>query len=251
MIPVLKNLATRLIHLNLTTKGAITHYNNYFTMSDKTVSALMIRLEDAEKTINMLQKEVHLIKKELNKINVPSRSYSTGNKRPLDDIPDIDFDLKRVKGEFCKENDCVVVYTDGACSKNGFAGAKAGIGVWWSENHPLNVSKSTARRNTNNSAEIQACTEACNVAAQNGIDKLVIKTDSQFVINCMTKWIKNWKKNNWKTAAGKPVINKEDLLELEKSSQLLKLVKYEYVPGHKGVAGNEGADRLAVLGAEK
>jgi ribonuclease HI len=47
-----------------------------------------------------------------------------------------------------------------------------------------------------------------------GIDKLVIETDSQFVINCVTKWMSKWKRNGWKLSDGKPVINREDLENL-------------------------------------
>lgn len=44
---------------------------------------------------------------------------------------------KRLKSDFEYEGDCVVVYTDGACENNGQRGAKAGIGVWFGDNHPL------------------------------------------------------------------------------------------------------------------
>lgn len=50
----------------------------------------------------------------------------------------------------------VKVYTDGACTKNGKMGAKAGIGVWFNEDHPLNVSAPVKGPPTNNTAEIQA-----------------------------------------------------------------------------------------------
>lgn len=50
-----------------------------------------------------------------------------------------------------------------------------------------------------------------------GVRNLHIYTDSQFLINCITKWIYKWKKNNWSTIAGKPVINKVELVELDNS----------------------------------
>ena len=83
-----------------------------------------------------------------------------------------------------------------------------------------------------------------------GIRKVEVNTDSQFVINCITKWIKNWKKNGWKTASGKPVINKDDLIELDKVVGGGSLdVKWTYVKGHSDNYGNNQADRLAVAGA--
>jgi len=47
-----------------------------------------------------------------------------------------------------------------------------------------------------------------------GIDKLNIKTDSQFTINCITKWVNGWIKNNWKLKSGELVKNKDDLEKL-------------------------------------
>ncbi|XP_065161243.1 ribonuclease H1 [Atheta coriaria] len=158
--------------------------------------------------------------------------------------------VKKAKLSFDKDGDYIVVYTDGACPNNGKGGAKAGIGVWFGENHPLNVGKPCpGNRQTNNAAEILACAEACKIAEMNDLAKIQINTDSKFVIDCVTKWMPNWKRNNWKTAAGKDVINKEELLILEKNANILNDVKYKHVNGHAGIQGNEGADQLAVKGA--
>ena len=50
--------------------------------------------------------------------------------------------------------DRVVVYTDGACSYNGREGARAGIGVYWGDKHPFNVSERLGGKQTNQRAEI-------------------------------------------------------------------------------------------------
>ena len=71
----------------------------------------------------------------------------------------------------------VVVYTDGACSNNGYANAKAGIGVWWGENDPRNISEPLAGRATNNRAEIWAAVKAINQAADEGYDSITICSD--------------------------------------------------------------------------
>ncbi|XP_046820804.1 ribonuclease H1 [Vespa crabro] len=141
----------------------------------------------------------------------------------------------------------VDVYTDGACSSNGRRGARAGIGVWFGDNHPLNVSEPVVGRATNNMAEIQAVTVAARQAEKAGIKKLKINTDSKFLINCITNWMPKWKKNGWKTATNKPVINKTELLEMEAALKSLD-VKWNHVNGHVGIYGNEMADKLARQG---
>ncbi|XP_051167907.1 ribonuclease H1-like [Leptopilina boulardi] len=146
------------------------------------------------------------------------------------------------------ENGFVNVYTDGACSQNGKRKARAGIGVWFSDDHPLNVSRAVVGRQTNNMAEIQAVTIAARQAQKAGIKKLKINTDSQFLINCKTKWMKSWKAKGWKTADGRPVINKEELLEMEAAIAPLQ-VSWNHVRGHRGIYGNEMADKLAREGA--
>ncbi|XP_066595872.1 ribonuclease H1 isoform X2 [Prorops nasuta] len=111
-----------------------------------------------------------------------------------------------------------------------------------------NVSQPVLGRQTNNMAEIRAVTVAAEKALAAGVTKLKINTDSQFLINCITKWIKGWKRNNWKTSSGKDVINKLELLELEEALKPLQ-VSWNYVKAHKGIHGNEMADKLARLGA--
>ena len=110
-----------------------------------------------------------------------------------------------------------------------------------------------------------------------GIDKLNVNTDSQFTINCATKWMDKWKDNDWTLSNGKPVANREDLEKLDTAMtgmdikwvmffrrpliwDLSNMMRGEtkcsyflqsYVAGHRGHYGNEAADRLAVQGAEK
>lgn len=79
---------------------------------------------------------------------------------------------------------------------------------------------------TNNRAEIQAPTEALKLLKKLGYSKVKILTDSQFTINCMTKWISTWKKKNWKLAAGGPVKNKEELIVLDGICQQFEDVKW-------------------------
>ncbi|XP_011308876.1 ribonuclease H1-like [Fopius arisanus] len=180
---------------------------------------------------------------------------------PRDDSPDTrdfyDFkegrDLEEAHkdpGAFMKDSQgCVDIFTDGACSRNGYNGAKAGFGVWFGHNHPLNVAKPVEGRPTNNNAEIQAVTESALLSKKHGIKKIRINTDSEFLIKCMTQWMPTWKARGWKTASNEPVVNKDELIKMEKA---LKGLNYEFnhVRGHSGIQGNEEADKLARLGAQ-
>ncbi|KAK7503966.1 hypothetical protein BaRGS_00004698 [Batillaria attramentaria] len=142
------------------------------------------------------------------------------------------------------------VYTDGASIDNGRATARAGIGVFWGHNSPHNVAERLAGKQTNNRAEIHAAKVAIQQAKRKGIKNLVLHTDSEFLINGITKWIRNWKRNGWKLSTGGPVVNREDFEELDAASQDMN-VKWVHVRGHCGIEGNEAADRLANEGAQK
>lgn len=106
---------------------------------------------------------------------------------------------------------------------------------------------------TNNRGEIQAVTKAINLAAGHGITKLCINSDSQFVINAVKEWMPNWKKRNWRLARGGSVKNETDFRILdsviEDNPQMS--IRWNYVPAHIGIRGNERADELARQGAQK
>ncbi|MCI4389532.1 hypothetical protein PGIGA_G00099160 [Pangasianodon gigas] len=146
--------------------------------------------------------------------------------------------------------DAVVVYTDGCCTKNGKDGARAGIGVYWGPDHPLNVAERLSGRQTNQRAELQAACRALEQAIDMDIRKLVVYTDSKFTINGITSWVKNWKANDWRLKAGGKVVNKEDFQKLDELNEELD-VKWMHIPGHAGYLGNEEADRLSREGAAK
>lgn len=152
--------------------------------------------------------------------------------------------------EFTYMGDAVVVYTDGCCSRNGRVGARAGIGVYWGPNHPLNVADPLSGRQTNQRAELQAACKALQQAKEKNIKKLVLYTDSKFTINGVTRWVKGWKLNNWRLSSGGPVLNKEDFEQLDKLNSELEVV-WLHIPGHAGYRGNEEADRLSREGAAK
>lgn len=143
------------------------------------------------------------------------------------------------------EDGYLIVYTDGSCLNNGKKDAIAGIGVFFNDNSPFNVSKKLNGHVSNNISELTACIIALNIIVENKLsDKVIIKTDSQYVINSLTKWIYNWKKNNWKTSTKKDVLNKNLIIVLDSFNTKLD-IKYVYVKGHSGEHGNEMADLLS------
>ena len=138
----------------------------------------------------------------------------------------------------------VIIYTDGACRGN------PGPGGWGALIKFEGVEKEIfggQNNTTNNQMELAAAIEglaslkeACNVE---------LFTDSKYVMDGITQWIQNWKKNNWKTAAKKDVKNKELWQKLD---QLISQhqVQWHWVKGHSGDVGNETADLLANKGID-
>ncbi|VDN20549.1 unnamed protein product [Gongylonema pulchrum] len=119
-------------------------------------------------------------------------------------------------------SDVPVVYTDGACTSNGHASAAAGIGVFWGEEHVDNISEPLAHGPpTNNRAEFTAVIRALETAISRQYQRLIVRTDSKLLIQTMTSWINLWRKNGWKTANGRAVLNQDLICRLD---ELLKTV---------------------------
>ncbi|KAI0231327.1 Ribonuclease H1 [Lamellibrachia satsuma] len=162
--------------------------------------------------------------------------------------PEVDTDAPKEKRD--GDTKTASVYTDGCCLFNGKHGACGGIGVYWGPSDDRNVSEPLPGRQTNNRAEIHAARKAIEQAKDQGMEELVINTDSRFLIQSVTEWMSGWKRRNWMLSSGGPVKNKEDFQELDEAMQDIA-VKWVHVPGHKGVPGNEAADKLANEGAKK
>ena len=95
---------------------------------------------------------------------------------------------------------------------------------------------------TNNRMELTAAIKALALVSQSA--DILVKTDSKYLRDGITSWITNWQKNNWRTKAKKPVLNKDLWQELLKVSADKK-IDWEYVEGHAGVTGNERGDEIA------
>ena len=136
----------------------------------------------------------------------------------------------------------VTVYTDGACSGNPGPG---GWGVYIERDDQKEELKGGETSTTNNRMELIAAIEG--LKATQPDDNIHLYTDSQYVKNGLNDWIHGWKRNGWKTAAKKPVKNK-DLWILLDEIAAQRTVEWHWVKGHAGNPGNERADALARAG---
>ena len=140
-----------------------------------------------------------------------------------------------------------IVYTDGACSENGKKNARAGYGVWWGDGNPLNLSCKLEGLQTNNRGEIAAVDAAIKQAIKQKYKKIVLCTDSTFVIDSITKYSQKWIRNNWTKLDGNQVIHKKEFSEILNNLKSVEVI-WKHVKAHRGIRGNEMADKLAVSG---
>ncbi len=134
------------------------------------------------------------------------------------------------------------IYTDGACKGN------PGIGGWGVlillENEQIELSGGS-KETTNNQMELTAVIKALNFFDKK-ID-LDLYTDSKYVMDGITDYIKKWKINGWRTANKKPVKNISLWKALDELNNFHE-IKWNWVRGHSGNPENEKADALANLG---
>ncbi|MBD3821559.1 MAG: ribonuclease HI [Thiotrichales bacterium] len=139
----------------------------------------------------------------------------------------------------------VEIFTDGGCRGN------PGIGGWGAllrmGGHEKEL-KGAAEDTTNNRMELTAAIEA--LKALKRPCKVLLTTDSQYVKNGITQWLPNWKKNQWRTAAKKPVKNQDLWQQLDEVIQQHQ-VEWAWVKGHAGHAENERVDELANLAMDE
>ena len=101
---------------------------------------------------------------------------------------------------------------------------------------------------TNNRMELTAAIEALN--ALKGKRRVVLHTDSKYVMDGINGWLANWKQRGWKTAAKKPVKNR-DLWQALDAAAGRHDIEWRWVRGHNGNPGNEAADALANRGIDE
>ena len=133
------------------------------------------------------------------------------------------------------------IYTDGACSGNPGKGGWAAIILDGKSQSNISGSEN---KTTNNRMELMAPIMALNKIKNNS--EITIYTDSRYVKDGITLWIKKWKLNNWKSASKKPVKNKDLWIKLDNACQKHK-VSWKWVKAHSDNKYNNLVDELAVL----
>lgn len=139
----------------------------------------------------------------------------------------------------------VEISTDGACLGN------PGPGGWGAVLRYRGIEKRISGgepNSTNNKMELTAAIEG--LAALTRPSTVILYTDSTYVRNGITKWVKAWQRNGWKTADKKPVKN-ADLWRRLVEEEKVHAVEWRWVKGHAGDQYNEIADELATTAARQ
>lgn len=139
----------------------------------------------------------------------------------------------------------VTIYTDGACRGNPGPG---GWGVFIIEDGEERDLYGGEPDTTNNRMELTAAIEALRELGEGR--EIELYTDSEYVKNGITSWLRNWKARGWQNAAKKPVKNQDLWKTLDALSQRHN-VDWRWVRGHAGHPGNERADQLANRGIDE
>ena len=146
------------------------------------------------------------------------------------------------------------VFTDGACSHNGRPGAKAGYAVWFPDAKHLSESHRVpdSEAQTNQRAELSAIHRAVMILDANGYhgEDIKIYTDSEYSINCLTKWISGWVSRGWKTSEGKDVLHRDLIQATSTLLSKFKSHRFVHVRAHTGNEDdlskqNDMVDRMA------
>jgi len=132
------------------------------------------------------------------------------------------------------------IYTDGACSGNPGPGGWGAV-ILDQDDKQKNISGSE-KNTTNNRMELLAAIMSLKKIKTNS--EVVVFTDSTYVKNGITEWMKNWKKNGWKNSSKKPVKNKDLWEKLDKLCEA-NSVSWKWVKGHSTNEFNNLADELA------
>lgn len=142
----------------------------------------------------------------------------------------------------------ITIFTDGASKGNPGPG---GWGALVADGETVTELGGREDHTTNNRMELTGALEALRHGSHKDAD-IVLYTDSRYVINGITKWVKGWEQGGWVTKNKKDVLNKdlwEKLIAVVRARS--GKINWEYVGGHVGIAGNERVDEIASNFAEK
>lgn len=158
-------------------------------------------------------------------------------------------------------HDILHIYTDGSCLHNGTKRARAGVGVYFAEGDPRNLSRplDKGERQTNNRGEMTAILEALSRTEPDlkAGSTLIIHTDSKYSMRVMGEYGRRCQRRGWRTAEGRTPPNL-DLMQrgITWMDRFPRQIQFEHVHAHTGAddphsRGNAAADALAVAGAER
>ena len=138
----------------------------------------------------------------------------------------------------------VQVYADGACRGNPGPGGWGAVLSFGEREKELFGGEPLT---TNNRMELTAVIPALEALKRHC--EVDVYTDSQYVQKGISEWLPSWKKRGWKTAGRKPVKNVDLWQRLDELAAGYS-IRWHWVRGHAGHAGNERADALANRGAD-
>jgi len=138
----------------------------------------------------------------------------------------------------------VIIHTDGGCKGNPGPGGWGAILQFGEVQKELSGGEAMT---TNNRMELTAAIMA--LEALKRPCQVELHTDSQYLRNGITLWIKNWKARGWKTASKDDVKNVDLWTRLDEAVRPHK-ISWHWVKGHAGDALNERADQLATAGMQ-
>jgi len=140
------------------------------------------------------------------------------------------------------ESIAIEAATDGACSGNPGPGGWGGL-IIFDDNSEIEIG-GAEKNTTNNRMELTAAIKTLEKLKIYQLkENFKLRTDSKYLIEGYTKWIKNWKRNGWKTSTGKSVQN----LDLWQEIDQLRIdgLEMQYVKGHSGDKQNDRVDFIA------
>lgn len=142
-----------------------------------------------------------------------------------------------------KKENLYFIYTDGSAVQN----KSAGYGILFDERMGLENVQGDTEIKTNQYAELYAIYKAIEIINEynkNDKDVYIIKTDSMYCINSLTKWYKNWRINGYKNKNGEDIKYKE-LMEEILNFDVFKQIRFEYVKAHSNNEKNDIVDSIS------
>ncbi len=150
----------------------------------------------------------------------------------------------------------ITIFTDGSSRGNPGPGGWGAIVVYPDSKDEMKVDELGGREDhtTNNRMEMMAAISVLSHfdGYYESFDEYIfqVHTDSSYLINGITKWVKGWSENNWLTKTKEQVLNKDLWMHLADIIEDKK-VKWIYIAGHAGIPANERCDEIATAYADK